>query len=70
MGLISRYGLKENNVILAEDIHAQLISDMISMGPVEYCAGGAGLNSLRAAQVRPLRKYSIYLLVDAGGGTD
>lgn len=57
-----RYNLKENNVILADVSHAQLIEDMISLGPVEYCAGGAGLNSLRAAQVIIFIKYFIYCL--------
>ncbi len=47
-----RYDLKDNDIILADwKKHGDLIEDMKALGPVEYSAGGAGLNSLRCAQV-------------------
>lgn len=46
-----RYDLKDNDIILADLTHENLIEDMMTLGSVEYTAGGAGLNSLRCAQV-------------------
>lgn len=52
--IISRFNLKDNDIILADpQNHDSLIEAMIELasGDVEYTAGGAGLNSLRCAQV-------------------
>jgi len=45
--------LKDNDIILADEMgrHVGLIEEMKGIG-VEYSAGGAGLNSLRCAQVK------------------
>jgi adenosine kinase len=47
---LSRYGLLPNNAILADERTAGLTADMVSRFPVTYTAGGAGQNTLRAAQ--------------------
>lgn len=49
---IFRYEMKDNDIILADESgkHDGLIEEMKEIG-VEYSAGGAGLNSLRCAQV-------------------
>ena len=58
---MDRYGLKDNDIILADpEKHGKLIEDMEAIGSIEYSAGGAGLNSLRCAQVK-----SEYLRVPA-----
>ena len=52
--LLIKYNLLDNDIILADlSLHENLVEDMkgISDGEVEYTAGGAGLNSLRCAQV-------------------
>lgn len=47
---IYRFKLKDNDIILAEG-HDELVDQIIELG-VEYSAGGAGLNSIRCAQVK------------------
>lgn len=61
--------MKDNDVILADPLkHKGLIEDMRklaedSKGPLEYTAGGAGLNSLRCAQVIYNYKYN-YIVIN------
>jgi adenosine kinase len=45
-----KYGLKHADAILADDRHCGLYSDLVENFPVEYIAGGATQNSIRAAQ--------------------
>lgn len=47
---LEKYGLKEANAILAGDEHQKICDDMEANYKVEYLAGGAALNSARAAQ--------------------
>ncbi|XP_051114015.1 adenosine kinase 2-like [Andrographis paniculata] len=47
---LSKYGLKSNDAILAEEKHLPMYEEMISKGNVEYSAGGATQNSIRVAQ--------------------
>lgn len=46
-----RYGLKENDAILAEDKHIPMYQELVEYFPVEYIAGGATQNSIKVAQV-------------------
>eukprot|EP01089_Gocevia_fonbrunei_P012908 TRINITY_DN3171_c0_g1_i2.p1 TRINITY_DN3171_c0_g1~~TRINITY_DN3171_c0_g1_i2.p1 ORF type:complete len:543 (+),score=126.67 TRINITY_DN3171_c0_g1_i2:255-1883(+) len=50
LSLLEKYNLKEANAILAEESHLPLYKELIESHPVEYIAGGAGQNSIRAAQ--------------------
>ena len=49
--LLSKYSLKPNDAILADDSHRTLVTDMIKNYKVDYIAGGSVQNSLRIAQV-------------------
>jgi len=48
--LLEKYGLKPGNAILAEPKHLPLYEELVKNYPVEYIAGGAAQNSIRAAQ--------------------
>jgi len=48
--LFEKYGLKPGNAILAEKQHLPLYEEMKQNFAVEYIAGGAGQNSIRACQ--------------------
>jgi len=47
---LDKYGLKGGNAILAEPKHLPLYEEIVKDYPVQYIAGGAGQNSIRAAQ--------------------
>ncbi|XP_076940080.1 adenosine kinase 2-like [Bidens hawaiensis] len=47
---LSKYDVKVNNAILAEDKHLTMYDEMSSKYKVEYIAGGATQNSIRVAQ--------------------
>ncbi|KAK6929182.1 Carbohydrate kinase PfkB [Dillenia turbinata] len=47
---LTRYDIKLNNAILAEDKHLPMYDEMASKYIVEYIAGGATQNSIRVAQ--------------------
>lgn len=48
---LSKYDLKPNNAILAEEKHKPLYDEMIKKYKVDYIPGGATQNTLRVAQV-------------------
>ncbi len=50
--VLRRYGLQPSSACLAEERHLPLYPELVKDYPVEYIAGGAGQNSIRAAQVR------------------
>ena len=45
-----KYGLKDNDAILADDRHLPIYQEMVDTFEVEYIAGGATQNSIRVAQ--------------------
>lgn len=45
-----RYGVKPNNAILAEEAHVPMYEELANQYKVNYVAGGATQNSIRAAQ--------------------
>eukprot|EP01097_Dermamoeba_algensis_P001424 TRINITY_DN1532_c0_g1_i1.p1 TRINITY_DN1532_c0_g1~~TRINITY_DN1532_c0_g1_i1.p1 ORF type:complete len:341 (+),score=71.65 TRINITY_DN1532_c0_g1_i1:92-1114(+) len=47
---LHKYGLQPANACLAEDKHLQLPQELVKEFAVEYSAGGAAQNSIRAAQ--------------------
>ena len=47
---LTKYGLKPNNAILAEGIHAPMYEEIARHADVEYIAGGATQNSIRVCQ--------------------
>ncbi len=47
---LDKYGLKQNDAILAEDKHKAMYDDMTSKYDVEYVPGGATQNVVRVAQ--------------------
>ncbi|KAI3809208.1 hypothetical protein L1987_25178 [Smallanthus sonchifolius] len=47
---LTKYDIKANNAILAEDKHLPMYDEMSSKYNVEYIAGGATQNSIRVAQ--------------------
>lgn len=49
--LLTKYNLKPNDAILADESHKPLLSEMVEKFKVEYIAGGSVQNSLRVAQV-------------------
>jgi len=49
--LLDKYGLKNNNAILAEEKHMPLYEELMKNKNIEYTAGGSAQNSLRVAQV-------------------
>jgi sugar/nucleoside kinase (ribokinase family) len=48
---LSKYDLKPNNAILAEEKHKPLYDEMVQKYKVDYIPGGATQNTLRVAQV-------------------
>jgi len=54
MSANTRYGLKANDAILAEEKHMPLYEDLVKNYKVHYIAGGAAQNSIRGAQVPSL----------------
>lgn len=46
---LEKYGLKTGNAILAEEKHLPIYSEIVKQFNVEYIAGGAAQNSIRAA---------------------
>ena len=48
---LSKYDLKPNNAILAEEKHKPLYDEMVKKYRVDYIPGGATQNTLRVAQV-------------------
>ena len=51
-----KYGLKDNDAILAEEEHLPIYQEMVDTFEVEYIAGGATQNSIRVAQWMLQRK--------------
>lgn len=47
---LAKYGLKENDQILADEKHENLYKDMVSEFKVSYIPGGATQNAIRVAQ--------------------
>lgn len=47
---LTKYKMKPNNAILAEDIHKPLNAELIEKFNAEYIAGGSVQNALRVAQ--------------------
>lgn len=48
---LSKYDMKPNNAILAEEKHKPLYDEMVEKYKVDYIPGGATQNALRVAQV-------------------
>jgi adenosine kinase len=48
--LLTKYDLKAGNACLAEPKHVPLYKELVENYPVEYIAGGAAQNTIRAAQ--------------------
>lgn len=59
--LLDKYGLKNNNAILAEEKHMPLYEELMKNKNIEYTAGGSAQNSLRVAQVFSVLNYWSYL---------
>lgn len=55
--LLDKYGLKNNNAILAEEKHMPLYEELMKNTNIEYTAGGSAQNSLRVAQVFSVFNY-------------
>ena len=49
--MLSKYGLKPNDAILAEDKHMSLYEDLLQNHNAKLIAGGAAQNTTRGAQV-------------------
>ena len=49
--MLSQYGLKPNDAILAEDKHMSLYEDLLQNHNAKLIAGGAAQNTTRGAQV-------------------
>lgn len=47
--LLTKYDLKANNAILAEEKHVPLYAELSALPSVQYIPGGATLNSIRVA---------------------
>jgi adenosine kinase len=60
---LSKYDMKPNNAILAEEKHKSLYDEMIKKYKVDYIPGGATQNALRVAQVTA-SMLKAYLLKD------
>lgn len=58
--LLDKYGLKNNNAILAEEKHMPLYEELMKNKNIEYTAGGSAQNSLRVAQVFSVLNYWSY----------
>ena len=55
---LTKYDLKPNDAILAEDKHLPIYQDLVDNYPVEYIAGGATQNSIRVAQWMLQRQFA------------
>lgn len=51
--LLQKYGLKDNDAILAEDKHMGLYEELLQNDDAKLIAGGAAQNTARGAQVWP-----------------
>jgi len=60
---LSKYDLKPNNAILAEEKHKPMYDEMIKKYKVDYIPGGATQNTLRVAQVI-VRLFEVLLLLE------
>lgn len=49
--LLDKYGLKNNDAILAEEKHMPLYEEILNNDQIEFTAGGSAQNSLRIVQV-------------------
>ena len=49
--MLSKYGLKPNDAILAEEKHMGLYEDLLQNHSAKLIAGGAAQNTTRGAQV-------------------
>ena len=49
--MLSKYGLKPNDTILAEEKHMGLYEDLLQNHDAKLIAGGAAQNTTRGAQV-------------------
>ena len=62
--LLQKYGLKDNDAILAEDKHMDLYGELFQKQDVKLIAGGAAQNTARGAQVqRPFSTLGAQLLM-------
>jgi hypothetical protein len=50
--ILEKYGLKDNDAILAEEKHLPIYEELVTKYPAKYLAGGAAQNTARGAQVR------------------
>jgi hypothetical protein len=50
--ILKKYGLKDNDAILAEEKHMPIYEELITQYPAKFLAGGAAQNTARGAQVR------------------
>ena len=48
--VLTKYGVKLDSAILAEESHMPLYGELAAMANVQYIAGGATQNSIRVAQ--------------------
>lgn len=49
--LLDKYGLKNNDAVLAEEKHMPLYVEILNNDQIEFTAGGSAQNSLRIVQV-------------------
>lgn len=49
--LLDKYGLNNNDAILAEEKHMPLYEEILNNDQIEFTAGGSAQNSLRIVQV-------------------
>lgn len=63
--LLSKYGLKANDAILAEEKHMDLYEDLLQNHDAKLIAGGAAQNTARGAQVSRLPSAALSALVSA-----
>ena len=47
---LDKYGLKQNDAILAEPRHLPIYRELVDQYAVDYIAGGSGQNAIRVAQ--------------------
>jgi adenosine kinase len=59
--LLDKYGLKDNDAILAEDKHALLYEDLLNNYDAKLIAGGAAQNTARGAQYMLPPNSVVYL---------
>ncbi|KAJ3244328.1 adenosine kinase [Chytriomyces hyalinus] len=59
--LLTKYKLKSNDAILADDSHKPLYAELVADYKVDYVAGGAAQNTLRGAQWLLPAKSTVYV---------